>query len=63
MGEFDHLKWTYDEAFPEKIPTRAVLKETITNYISIQRLINAEFEKKYKRFIYLFVKAKEAGKE
>ena len=37
----------------------AVLKETTKNYISIQRLINKEFEKKIKFFI---VKAKVAGK-
>ena len=33
--------------------------ETSTNYISIRRLINAEFEEKINYFIYLFVKAKE----
>ena len=36
--------------------------ETSTNYISIRRLINAEFEEKSKHFICLFVKAKETGK-
>ena len=46
----------------KKIRTRAVFKTTCTNYISIERLWNVEFEKNNVLFGYSFHNATEAGK-
>ena len=57
------LLQTFAGAFQKKNCTRAVFLETTTNYISIKRLLNAEFDKIISYFNYPSAKAEEAGKQ
>ena len=56
------LLQTFAGVLQKKIRTRAVFKKTHTNYVSIERLWNVEFEKNNVLFRYSFHKATEAGK-
>ena len=60
--ELFRLLQTFAGVLQKKILTRAVVKKTHTNYISIERLWNVEFEKNNVLFGYSFHKATEAGK-
>jgi len=51
---------TFAGILQKKIRTRAVLKETPTNYISIERLQNVEFDKIIFFSVNYFPKAAEA---
>ena len=58
------LLQTFGGALQKEIGTTcAVLKETATNYNINTKVSKCRIQKKYKPFNYLFVKAKEAGKQ
>ena len=62
-GVFLRLLRTFAGVLGEKIRMRAILKENTANYISLESLINVDFEKKYQLPVSLIPQKKIANNQ